>query len=85
VFLCGGGADNPTLARMIRERLACVVRHYDETGYSSVAKEAVAFAILAYETWHGRAGNLPQATGASRPAILGHVTRPHIPTSPTEL
>ncbi len=85
VLLCGGGADNPTLARMVRERLACVVRHYDETGYSSAAKEAVAFAILAYETWHRRAGNLPQATGASRPAILGHVTRPHIPTSPTEL
>ncbi len=87
VFLCGGGADNPVLVRMIRDYLARafgeavpVVRHYDETGYSSAAKEAVAFAILAYETWHGRPGNLPQVTGASRPAILGHVTRP--PHSP---
>jgi anhydro-N-acetylmuramic acid kinase len=89
VFLCGGGADNPTLVQMIREYLARAfggavpaVRHYDETGYSSAAKEAVAFAILAYETWHGRPGNLPQVTGASRPAILGHVScplHPHIP------
>ena len=96
VFLCGGGADNPTLVRMIREHLARafgktapIVRHYDETGYSSAAKEAVAFAILAYETWHGRPGNLPQVTGASRPVILGHITSvppSHTPTpscSPT--
>jgi len=81
VFLCGGGADNPTLVRMTREHLARafgktvpIVRHYDETSYSSAAKEAVAFAILAYETWHGRPGNLPQVTGASRPVILGHIT-----------
>jgi len=90
VFLCGGGADNPTLAQMIRDYLARafgdalpVVRHYDETGYSSAAKEAVAFAILAYETWHGRPGNLPQVTGASRPIVLGHITpapHSHIPT-----
>jgi len=82
LFLCGGGADNPTLVRVLRERLTRVfgdavpiVRHYDETGYSSGAKEAVAFAILAYETWHGRPGNLPQVTGASHPVILGHVTQ----------
>jgi len=81
VFLCGGGADNPVLVRMIREYLARafggavpVVRHYDETGYSSAAKEAVAFAILAYETWHGRPGNLPQVTGAARHAVLGKIT-----------
>jgi len=81
VFLCGGGADNPTLVRVIREHLARAfgdaapaVRHYDETGYSSGAKEAVAFAILAYETWHGRPGNLPHVTGASHPAVLGHIT-----------
>ena len=85
VFLCGGGADNPTLVRLIREHLArvfgdtaLVVRHYDETGYSSAAKEAVAFAILAYETWHGRPANLPQVTGASHPVVLGHITpAPH--------
>ncbi len=74
VYVCGGGADNPTLMRMIGERLGSTVRHYDESGYSSAAKEAVAFAVLAYETWHGRPGNLPQVTGASRPVILGHVT-----------
>jgi anhydro-N-acetylmuramic acid kinase len=39
------------------------------------AKEAILFAVLAYETFHRRAGNLPSATGARKPMILGKVSR----------
>jgi N-acetylmuramic acid 6-phosphate etherase len=46
----------------------------DEYGLPSQAKEAAAFAILAYESYHNRKGNLPSATGAREPVILGNIT-----------
>jgi len=76
-FVSGGGARNKTLVRMLQQSLAplgCKVATTDGAGLPSQAKEAVAFALLAYETWYRRPGNVPTATGAGRPAILGDIT-----------
>jgi anhydro-N-acetylmuramic acid kinase len=73
----GGGTKNATLMGMIREELAPLqmrVRTTDDFGLPSEAKEAVAFALLAYQTWRHLPSNVPSATGARRPAILGKVS-----------
>lgn len=73
----GGGTRNRTLMKMLRERLdplGLEVKTSDEFGLPSQAKEAVAFAVLAYETWHRRPGNIPSATGAKREAVLGKIS-----------
>jgi anhydro-N-acetylmuramic acid kinase len=76
-IVSGGGAKNRTLMRMIEDGLrpyGLRIRHSDDLGLSSDAKEAAAFALLAYQTWRREPSNLPSATGASRPAILGKVS-----------
>jgi len=75
--ISGGGAKNRTLVAMLRaqlEPLGLMLRSSDEFGVPSAAKEAVAFALLAYETWHRRPSNVPAATGARRPAVLGKIS-----------
>jgi anhydro-N-acetylmuramic acid kinase len=77
MILSGGGVRNATLVAMLAELLAplgIVVRFSDEFGLPSEAKEAVAFALLAYETWNRRPSNLPSATGAKLAAVLGKVS-----------
>ncbi len=77
LVVSGGGTKNLTLMRMIREELAPLkmrVRTSDDFGLPSEAKEAVAFAMLAYQTWRHLPSNIPSATGAQRPAILGKVS-----------
>jgi len=75
VIVSGGGAKNKTLMKLLAEQFAPIpVNTSDEYGLGIEAKEAVAFAVLAYETWHKRPGNLPSATGASRTVILGNIT-----------
>jgi anhydro-N-acetylmuramic acid kinase len=73
----GGGSRNKTLLQMLgREtsRLGLALRHSDDFGVPIQAKEAIAFALLAYQTWHRQPGNMPSATGARRPAVLGKIS-----------
>src|SRR5438067_1798941 len=73
----GGGVQNRTLMRMISEQvqpLGFRVLTSDELGLPSQAKEATAFALLAYQTWHRQPGNVPSATGAKRAAVLGKIS-----------
>jgi anhydro-N-acetylmuramic acid kinase len=77
IILSGGGVRNATLVTMLAERLSpmgILVRFTGEYGLPPEAKEAVAFAVMAYETWHQRPSNVPAATGAGRPAILGKIS-----------
>jgi anhydro-N-acetylmuramic acid kinase len=75
VLVSGGGVHNGTLLQRLREELAELkVEPLDAVGFSADAKEALAFAVLARETVLGRPGNIPAATGARRPVVLGHVT-----------
>jgi anhydro-N-acetylmuramic acid kinase len=75
VVVSGGGARNHTLMAMLTDRLSpAQITDSQHYGLGIEAKEAVAFAVLAYETWHRRPGNIPAATGASRAVILGNVT-----------
>jgi anhydro-N-acetylmuramic acid kinase len=71
----GGGARNPALMAMLQAALpATPVRPIDDAGLDADAKEAVLFAVLGYATLHGWANNLPSATGASHPVVLGSIT-----------
>lgn len=77
VVLSGGGARNPTLVRMIREAMPLrTVRTFGELFFDGEAKEAVAFAYIALQHLRGLPGNVPSATGAAGPRILGSRTLP---------
>jgi len=74
MILCGGGAHNATLVRMLRAGLKGVrIRSTDEFGIDVDGKEAVSFAILAYATIRGMPNNLPRVTGASEPVVMGKI------------
>ena len=75
LIVSGGGTKNPVLMRLLAAELPGVnVQRSDEYGVSSDAKEAIAFALMAYETWHRRPSNVPSATGARRPVVLGKLS-----------
>ena len=75
----GGGSQNRTLMQMISQQVGPLgfrVLTSDDLGMPSQAKEAIAFALLAYQTWHQLPGNVPSATGATRTAVLGKISYP---------
>jgi anhydro-N-acetylmuramic acid kinase len=77
LVVSGGGTRNPTLMAMVANEvkpLGLRLRFSDEFGIPSEAKEAVAFALLAHQTWNRQPSNIPSATGARRSAILGKVS-----------
>jgi anhydro-N-acetylmuramic acid kinase len=76
LIVSGGGVHNRQLMAQIAAFLPQLrVTSSAEYGIDPDAKEAIAFAVLAYQTWHRRPSNLPSATGAKRPVVLGSVTR----------
>jgi len=75
LIVSGGGAHNPQILAHLAAFLPGVaLATSDAYGIDPDAKEAIAFAILAYQTWRRRPSNLPSATGARRPVILGEVS-----------
>jgi anhydro-N-acetylmuramic acid kinase len=74
MLVSGGGVRNRAIMDALASECGAVrVRPLGETGFDPDAKEAVGFAVLAHETLFGRAGNVPGATGASRPVVLGKI------------
>ncbi len=76
-IVSGGGARNRTLMTMLEARLGamgCTLASIEGFGLPAEAKEAAAFALLAWQTWHRLPGNVPAATGAERAVVLGQVT-----------
>ncbi len=74
VILCGGGTHNSTLVKMLRQGLGkSRILASDDFGISCDAKEAISFAILAYATIKGEPNNVPGATGAAQPLVLGKI------------
>ncbi|MGC2210049.1 MAG: anhydro-N-acetylmuramic acid kinase [Candidatus Korobacteraceae bacterium] len=77
LFVSGGGTRNRTLMAMLRsevEGIGIEVATTDAAGVPSQAKEAIAFALLAYQSWQGEPSNIPGATGAGREVILGKLS-----------
>jgi anhydro-N-acetylmuramic acid kinase len=76
LIVAGGGARNPLLMAQLAAALPEIeIVPASEFGIPAEAKEAFAFAVLGYEAYHGRANNLPSATGARHPAVMGKLVR----------
>ncbi len=77
MLVAGGGAKNKTLMRGLSEAFGALgvkVATTESAGLAVEAKEAAAFALLGWLTWHGLPGNVPSATGAKRAVVLGKVS-----------
>ncbi len=75
ILLAGGGAYNLTLIAMLKERLTIPIKTFEDLGYNSKDREALAFGVMAYFAYHGETNTLPSATGAKRAVSAGKLTR----------
>jgi len=77
LLVSGGGAHNKFMMKSLQKYFGNVsVKLIEDYGFSSDAKEAICFAILANETISGNPANVPRTTGASKPVILGKICLP---------
>jgi len=75
IFVAGGGALNPTLMSWLKNGLQIPIKTFEELGWQSKDREALAFGLMAYFAYHGLANTLPSATGARRAVSAGKLTR----------
>ncbi len=74
IFIGGGGVYNKTIMAQLTEGFSPIpVSPFDAIGYPARAVEAMTFAFLAYQTWHGKTVHMPQVTGAGHPVPLGKI------------
>ena len=76
-IVSGGGIANQSLMEMLALNATALKLNLlptDDFGIPSQAKEAVAFALLAYQTWHRQPSNIRSATGAKRSVVLGKIS-----------
>lgn len=74
IFVGGGGSRNKTILKLMQEAIDAIpVFVFEDVGYNSKAIEAMAFALFAYETIQNIPSNVPTATGASYPVVMGKI------------
>ena len=84
LIVAGGGARNPLMMAQLAASLPGIdVVPASRFGVPVEAKEAFGFALLAYESYHGRPSNIPSATGAKHSVVLGKMVRPTAGCTPT--
>lgn len=77
VVITGGGVKNNFIMRLLKQKFSPIpLFTFEDFGLNSDSTEAVAFALIAYETYHRRPGNIPSATGAKRAVVLGKIVLP---------
>ena len=75
LIVSGGGTHNPQIMAHLAGFLPAIdISTSTNHGINADAKEAIAFAVLAHETWRRKPSNLPSATGAKRAVVLGNIT-----------
>ena len=73
IIVSGGGSHNSYILNVLKDLLKMQIYTQEDFGYSSDAKEAIAFAVLGYLTLNKKTGNVKSSTGAKEDVILGNI------------